>query len=88
MITTSIGLLTLALLVWLCSISSLRIVRQPKMGVNGHAVCAAFVFAYLEGDDGMHYECFINGVCMCGIAIVEEMWMPTGINWTCCEAML
>ncbi len=36
-------------------------------------MCVAFVFACLEGDDGMRYVCFNNGVCMYGIAIVEEL---------------
>ncbi len=27
------------------------------------------------------YSCFVNGVCMYGVAVVEALWRPTGIYW-------
>ncbi len=45
------------------------------MGVNGQSVQPLCLPAW-EGDN--IYGCFVNGVCMYGLAVVEAMWRPTG----------
>ncbi len=45
------------------------------------SMCAAFVFTCFGGWWLYALRVLCHGVYMYGIAIVEEIWMPTGIYW-------
>ncbi len=52
---------------------------HAKMGVNSQCVQLLCLPA-LEGDDGMHYGCFDNGVCIVWYCYWGGIVMPTWIT--------
>ncbi len=62
-----------------------------KMGVNGQGVQPFVLICQIVRVISVIYEgmygCFVNGVCLHGLAIVETLWRPTGTYRNYCVSM-